>query len=102
MEQTRGSVPMPPVRMREQRDTLLAPNPAELRKRAWLVAIRHDSPNAAAVVACVQVEIRFQRLRQRPGMFDRLAVHVAKPETAIRRIRECDGTEPVVPAGEEF
>ncbi len=61
-----------------------------------------ESPESAAVIAGVKVQMPFEAVGKRPRVFDGLAVHVEDPEATIGGVDELDGAEPVVGGGEEL
>src|SRR5688500_7248445 len=61
-----------------------------------------QSPDPPAVIAAVEIEELLDLRRDRPRVFDRLAVHVADIKRAVRSVGEIDGAEPVVAGGEKL
>ena len=93
---------MPAVRVIErlnqlEHSRLTKPGQLRLNKHS-----RHDPIDPAAFVAAVQVDVLLDAVRQRPRVFDHLAVHVGDVKRAVRADLHLDRPKPVVRRGEKL
>ncbi len=97
-----GGLAAPCVGVGERPDKLRGRCRAQSGLGPTLESFRHDLVDPPAVLAARQVEVPLDRIGDRGGMLDRLAVHVQDGERAVRRVREVHRPEPVVARGQEF
>jgi len=64
MEQPRGGVAMPAIRVRERGDEVRRGRLAELGRGTRREVLRCDAVDASAIVAGVKIEMRLQRFLQ--------------------------------------
>src|SRR5438876_961001 len=57
---------------------------------------RREAIKSAAVVAAGEIELSLDVVGDRPGMLDRLAIHVEHGQRAVGGVDEVDGPEPIV------
>src|SRR5438067_973976 len=74
----------------------------KLRRLGRSEAGRSESIEPAAVAAAGEIELGLDVVGDRPGVFDRFAVHVEDGQRAVGGVDEIDGTEPVVARADEF
>ena len=87
---------MPDIRMFQQNDKLFDGGVRELWGRAALKVWGSNSIDPPSITSVFKIEHRFQIIGHRPGMLDRLAVHVQQMQCTIRGGYEVDGAKPVV------
>ena len=88
--------------MRQQLDELRAVKGIGIITLRRLETLRRNAPDAAAIVAAVQIQMLLDALRNAPRMLDGLAVHIGHVKAAIRRIGKLHGTKPVIARGNKL
>ena len=104
VEETRGGVAVPAVRVREGGDEFGGRGGAEGDAGAAVPAGRRgdDTIDATAVVAVVEVEVLLDLLREAPRVLDDFAIHVANMEGAVGGVGKIHDADPRVGAGGEL
>ena len=101
-EEPVGRVAVPGVGVFEQGHQFEGRCPAQPGSGPGSEAGRGESVDAAAVGAAAEVELGLDVVGDRPGVLDRLAVHVEDGQRAVGGVDEVDGAEPGVGRGEEL
>src|SRR5262245_48759264 len=64
--------------------------------------VRREAVETTAVVAAGEVELGLDVVGDRPGVFDRLAIHVEDGQRAVGGVDEVNGAKPVVARADEL
>src|SRR5262245_29617623 len=92
----------PRLRAFEIGDELSGGASRKLRPRRRCESRRRQPIEPPALFAAAEVNLGFDVVGDRPGMLDRLAIHVEDGERAVGGIDEVDGAEPVVAGADEL
>ena len=65
-------------------------------------ALRNHPPNAAAIIAAIEIQVLLDGLRDGPRVLDDLPVHVHDVKTTVRTILEMHWTKPRVPRSQKL
>ena len=106
MQQAGGRVPMPAVWVVHQLHESRRVGPLEVgdatHRRRGIPFNGLQPPDPATLAARVEVQMPLDPVRQRPRVFNGLAVHVDHPQAAVGCVDELDGPKPVVRRGQEL
>ncbi len=101
-DQSVRGVAVPGVGMFQKSDQLDGREPSQVGRRREAEIGWSEPVDAPAILTIAQVEPGLDVVGNRPGVLDRLAVHVENVQGSIGRIHEIHRSEPGVSRGEKF
>ncbi len=96
INQPRGRVARPTIRTLQHPHQLRLIKLPHVHRRPRLGSFFDDPVNPPPIISAVEIQMLLDRLRQRPGMLDHFAIHVADVQIPIGTIDHLHGTKPRV------